>query len=66
MAKVKALVPFSSAHAGSREAGEQFDYDVDKDPAKLLAEGKVELVPSRRRKLASNGRSRRQLLPACH
>jgi len=40
--KVKVLVPFSSAHAGSREKDETFLYDVDKDPAGLIAEGKVE------------------------
>jgi len=36
------VVPFSSAHAGSREKDETFLYDVDKDPAGLIAEGKVE------------------------
>jgi hypothetical protein len=44
MAKVKVIVGFSSGHAGSRDAGETFDYDVAGDPAGLVAEGKVEVV----------------------
>lgn len=41
---VEATIGFSSAHAGSRELGEQFEYDMAGDPARLKAEGKVVAV----------------------
>lgn len=42
--KVEAVCDFSNAQVGSREAGEQFDYDLVGDPAGLKAEGRVVAV----------------------
>lgn len=44
MAKVKALRSFQSEGVGSREEGERFDYDVDRDPHRLVKDGFVEAV----------------------
>jgi len=40
--KVKATRDFQSAQYGSRQRGEQFDYDLDKDSGRLRRDGFVE------------------------
>lgn len=44
MAKVKANRFFQTEAIGAKEAGDEFEYDLDKDPQQLKALGYVEAV----------------------